>query len=85
MAGMPLWGSVFWASLSENGVSNAAYCALAILTAEGVNVHGPLPTAGLAAVYAVLGALTSRHVGPGKQNGTASFNPHVVASSKAQG
>ena len=69
----------FWASLSENGVSNAACCAMAVLTAEGVDVHGPMPTAALASVYAVLGALMSRHVGPGKGNETASFLPTVVA------
>lgn len=66
---------IFLAHSGENVASTAASVALAVLTAEHIHVHGPLPTAGLAAIYAVLYTVASR----GVKNGTASFNPNVVA------
>lgn len=70
------FGATFVAHLSENTVATAAYCAGAVISTEGWH-H--LPTALAAAGYAFLGSLASRHVGPGKNNDTASFNPNVVA------
>jgi hypothetical protein len=75
-------GTTFLAHTGENTVATAAYCAAAVISVEGWH-H--LPTAAAAAGYAFLGALASRRVGPGKQNGTASFLPSVVASGKAKG
>jgi hypothetical protein len=63
----------------ENTLATAAYCAAAVLSVEGWH---SLPTAAAAAGYALLGSYSTRWVGRGKQNGTASFNPHVVAKAK---
>lgn len=68
----------FLAHAGENTGSTALASALAVWTAEAVNVHGPLPTALWAAAYAGIYALGTRIV----KNDTASLNPNVVARSK---
>lgn len=77
---MARFGTTFVAHSSENAVATAAYCAAAVISTEGWH-H--LPTALAAAGYAFLGSLASRHVGPGKTNGTASFLPKVVDAKQA--
>jgi hypothetical protein len=77
---MAKFGTTFVAHTSENTVATAAYCAAAVLSVEGWH-H--LPTAAAAAGYAILGAYSSRWVGRGKNNGTASFLPTVIAKSKS--
>lgn len=72
-------GSTFVEHAGENTVATAAYCAAAVISVEGWQ-H--LSTAMAAAGYAVIGAYASKHVGPGKRNGTASFLPTVVSSGK---
>ena len=69
--------TTFVAHASENSLGAAAYCAAAVISVEGWHVHS-LQTAAAAAGYALLGALASKRVGPGKDNGTASFLPKVV-------
>jgi hypothetical protein len=68
--------TTFLAHAGENTGSTAAASALAVWTAEAVNVHGPLPTAAWAAAYAGIYALSTRIV----KNNTASMNPNVVAA-----
>jgi hypothetical protein len=72
---MARFSTTFVAHASENTLATAAYCAAAVISVEGWH-H--LPTAAAAAGYAILGALASKRVGPGKTNGTASFLPKVV-------
>jgi hypothetical protein len=72
---MARFRSTYVAHAGENTLATAAYCAAAVLSVEGWH-H--LPTALAAAGYALLGAEASKRVGPGKQNGTASFLPSVV-------
>jgi hypothetical protein len=72
--------TTYVAHAGENTLATAAYCSAAVLSVEGWH-H--LPTALAAAGYAVLGSIASRRVGPGKQNGTASFLPTVVAARRS--
>ena len=74
--------TTFIAHASENSLATAAYCAGAVISVEGWHLHS-LQTAAAAAGYAILGALASKRVGPGKDNGTASFLPKVIDAKRS--
>lgn len=72
--------TTYVAHAGENTLATAAYCSAAVLSVEGWH---NLPTAAAAAGYAVLGSLAAKRIGPGKNNGTASFLPAVVDAKRS--
>jgi hypothetical protein len=80
------WPGLVWLEhAGENAVGAAAIGAGTVLGSGQFHLISDVPwwavvSAGaIAGLGSLLKALGSLHFGPGKQNGTASLNPHVVS------
>jgi hypothetical protein len=82
---MKLFSRTFWESAEEMAAGFAGAGAVSQLAPHASDLFTNVPWAsvasgaGIGAVLGVLTALASLKVGPGKDNGTASFNPKIVA------
>jgi hypothetical protein len=80
-----LFTRTFWQSLMEQAIGFASTGVVVALSPHATDLFSSVPWANVAsgaAIGAVLGVATglaSLKVGPGKDNGNASFNSHIVA------
>jgi hypothetical protein len=78
-------GLVWLENAAENATGAAAIGAATVLGSGAVHLLRDVPwyavasAAALGALASALKSLSSLYVGPGKDNGTASLNPRVVA------
>jgi hypothetical protein len=83
-----LFSRVFWLDALVRTISTAATTTLGVLTAGGFKLipdvpwYGVLSAGALAALAEFLRALSTLKIGPGQDNGTASFLSEVVAAPK---